>query len=153
MDLAAALPVVLSAASDALTREASRKFISHGPPPFDCADQLTVHLESLKASNPLNRQDIGPNVCAVVPVGVLVVTIVRCVTTQNGKNAPAADDLTSDSTGLLTDLNDLWTGLVTATLDRSLLNVPCSAVTWLPAVPVGPSGGLAAYQLKMEVQL
>lgn len=154
IDLGASLVAVLDTAEGLLTRSVARKFVSHGPPPFDCADQLTVHLDSIKASNPLTRQDIGPNRCAVVPVAPIVFTIVRCVTVQQGRHSVPPETLTADASALLLDLNELWNGLVAATLDGTLIEgVGCSAFTWLPATSVGPSGGFAAWQLKVEVQV
>lgn len=150
-----ALESVLTTAASKLTTSVDRQFVSHGLPPFDCPNQLTVHISALRATNPLTRSDIGPQCKAVIPAMDLAVTIVRCVPTllDNGK-LPSATDITTANQQLLQDLWELWRGLVDETIDGTLIpGLGCSAFTWRQAVPIGPSGGFAAWQLNLEVAL
>lgn len=120
----------------------ARQFVSHNAPAWEvcAASQLTVHTASLSHRQPTTKAP-----CMIWPRLELHVQFVRCVTTEpiEGPDAAALD---VDATGLLVDLQALVSWLYDHPIGGA-----CEEIQFGNAIPLGPSGGIAGYDVAVFV--
>lgn len=124
-----------------------RTFVSHAEPAWDLCehDQLTVHAV-LGRHRQTSRQP-----CQVQPLIEWHVQVVRCVpTVDDSGTAPTADALDVSAETLLVDLWCLLTGLYDAARTGGLAD-DCGQVSFGDCTPLGPSGGIAGWDVVVEV--
>lgn len=157
------LEQILTKAASFLATPATRENVSHGPPSWDCGDQLTVHVDKIRPSGPLTLTQRTPRGSKeVVTVADVVVTLLRCVTgvaenahwATNPSIIPDPTVLDSEARALANEARALWFGLlgeaIAGTLFKDLFDV---SFLFRDCVPIGPNGGLAGWKLTMEVAL
>lgn len=151
---------LLAAADNSLHNPPDRQYVSPGAPAADC-EQLTVHLNTIRNLAPANRAGSGLGAtqgCQVLPVGVFIVTLWRCVATVDHDGPPSAEALqvngeqvAKDAWSLLVGYTELWQASL---LVPSVPELDCQAITWQPGVQtLTPQGGLVGITLTVEIQL
>ena len=154
---------LLDAAGDGLTlvrtghAPPERVYVSHGRPAVDGCEQLTVHADERRAvwhrSMP-DRPNV-PQTCLLAPVAVLVVQLWRCVpvAAEDG-TPPTAAELDTAADDLLIDAWCLLTQLYGEHKDGTLFTgVTCRNVTFGDLLALPPQGGMAGWELRVEVGL
>lgn len=143
--LAAAVTVLSDAGIDPPTRQ----FVAAGEVADEC-DSLTVALTEITQGLPgLPTTNIEPWSYAFT--GSYQLRIVRCVT-QEDRGPLNPDDLTADAEETYSDAWVLVQGLAEKKANKELLS-SCDSMVIASALPFGPEGGLAGWQINVLVQL
>lgn len=135
-----------------------RSYVSTGVPAHDiglrhdegCDGILAVHVRSIRNWSEGQNTEI----CAVRPAVDLTITLVRCATSWQGIQAPSSDVLAQESSGLLSDIWQIFTHLTQLWTDGTGLfscQENCTQVRWGRMVPSGPLGGAAAWGLDLTI--
>lgn len=134
------------------------RYVSSGPPAFDCCDLLTVHLARFM---PIAMQEAGrqnmPLQKPAVPMVQMVVTISRCYPKVDGGvviTIPLAQDMEKASFGLYADAWTIWNHLRTMARQQLLFaSRPCRPVEFAPMTPTPTQGGCAGWVLGVDVEV
>lgn len=141
----------------------STQYVSHGPPPFDCCDTVTVHVGTLTYAPGISRTapqggaqaDPKMPIVLVVP---LTITALRC---QNAQPAgglqitlPAASAMQADAQAVYADGWSLMCGIRKRILDNTLFpGHPCRIWDFDNVLPVSPEGGCLGWTMSLYVAL
>lgn len=133
----------------------SHVFVAHGQPAWDfpCeGGQLTVHVETV-AHVPTDDSPLRQS-CQIVPKPVWVITLIRCVRGLRPNPTdpfPAETDIDEDSGLLLIDLWAILTELYDRIAANTLIpgNVTACDYTIGDAIPVGPEGAAAGWEIRV----
>jgi hypothetical protein len=134
----------------------ARKYVSHGPPCWDCGEQLTVNIDRIRSMSPLTRSQQRPQGSHhFVPGADISVWLLRCVTTLVGDGEiPDASVLDGETLGLMKDGQALWGGLIAQSVAGTLFpTMHRGSFLWRGCEPVGPNSGLAGWRATLEVAL
>jgi hypothetical protein len=140
----------------------SNQYVSHGEPPYDCCDTLTVHVGMLRFGSFKLGADGSTGVrdpkMPVVPVVPLVVTALRCqrAQAQGGLQItlPSPSLMAADAATIMADGWSLFCGINNAQRAGSLFaGYPCRPFEVDPALPVAPEGGCLGWTLSVQVAL
>lgn len=134
------------------------RYVSMGPPVYDCCDLLTVHAAE---TTPVVMAESGsqamPQLRPAVPMVGLVVTALRCYPIIEGGvsiGVPNAATLGAVSRDLY---GDGWTLLFylrgLARSNRLFADRPCRAVAIGPLAPTPTQGGCAGWTVTVVVQV
>lgn len=137
------------------TEAPPRSFVSAGEPAFDC-DQLSVHLARLGPSLHLNSQQSDPRGSKqVATVATIVLTVLKCVSTQSNEGKlPGSVALDSEGRALTDIAQALWFGLLAASQDGTLFPAQVRpAVLFRGIDQFTPQAGLAGLKATWEVSL
>lgn len=125
--------------------------ISHGPPAVDfgVCSLLAVYLAGVTPRQLTSNPRVTEN-CAQVPQGRFGFEVWRC--------APAlpsgADEVTAASLAALANACAIWNGITQRRGDGTLLPPGPPAITAMVSMtPVGPQGGMAGWQILLDVEL
>lgn len=139
------------------------KFVCHGPPAYDCPNQLTVHAGPITYGP--ERQgaegsvifDPKMHVVIIVP---LTVTALRCVRTaampQGGTaiSGAVASAIDADAQVVYADGWSLFCGLRNAQMNGTLFaGWPCRPFEVTDALPISPDGGVLGWAITVTIQL
>lgn len=140
----------------------SVRYVSLGPPAYDCCDQLTVDVGTI-AYGPFNSDVVAGDAFArldqnVVNLVPLNVTHLRCASAvpQGGTKItlPQAAKMTVDSQMVYTDGWVLWNGLRGAMRAGTLFAPGACRISALGgATPISPQGGCLGYGVTLIVEL
>lgn len=154
------LDACAAAVAAAPAGQISRAYVSPGPPPFDC-EMLVVHAggpaeaETAPLSPPL--QPGFRTTQGALHLINLTVTVLRCVPVGDElQPIPASADLETAAQATYADCWAIWNHLRTEHRTGSLFRRSDGEPRELffsPAVPLGPDGRLAGWQLEIRVQL
>lgn len=140
----------------------ANQYVSHGEPPYDCCDTLTVHVGMLRYGAFKLGADESTGVrdpkMPVVPVLPLVVTALRCMRAmpQGGLqiSLPTPAVMAADAQAVYSDGWSLFCGIGNAFRAGSLFaGYPCRPFEVDPALPVAPEGGCLGWTLTVQVAL
>lgn len=127
-----------------------RAYVSHGEPAADC-EELTVHLSTL-APRALGTESSAR--CLVVPEVQFCLQLWRCVTTLENDATPSATVLHDEALALTIDGWALWKYLTGLWKAGTLFDgISCKNVAFGIMEPLGPTGGLAGWQLCLTVEV
>lgn len=151
--LAGLLGTALNVATEALQEPATetgppeRRYVSHGAPAADCEMLATYALPArvLPAA--------GPG-CATIPVASFAVVLYRCVTAVADSpepGPPPTSTLDAEARSLAVDGWALLRGFLAARRGGEF-SADSGSVTVGPLQPLPPGGGIAGWQLNVEVQ-
>lgn len=137
-------------------------YVSHGPPPYDCCDMLTVHVGMIENDPDFLRtgtmgRHIDPKM-PTVPRVPLTVTVLRCQNALPGGGTqitmPTAAQMDADAKRVSDDGWTLFCGLHKAYRDGSLFTgYPCRPVEVGSALPVAPEGGCLGWAIAVMIEL
>lgn len=166
-DLHAAADELLIAASEACALAPggamSRVYVSPGVPPWDCPDQLTVHVgpaiavaETLPLQPPLqpmHRVGEGRHLNLVT----MTVTALRCVNVmlpdQGRLILPDPAALEADAVVINGDVWAIWNHLATRKRNLTLFPPKVREFAFDPALPVITEGAIGGWQVQCRVQV
>jgi hypothetical protein len=136
-------------ASDAPPLPAHQAVLFGHQPALDC-ELLAVCATHVEARPPPMQR------CTVVARVRMSVWIARCYPVMQDDGTPPTRAAEMEASMLLaTDLGTIWNHLVGTWADGRIFQrfegINCEAVTWGLTSAVGPSGGLAAYQIPLIV--
>lgn len=167
-DLHAAAQALLLACIDALDQETDegspeRRFVSPGVPPWDCPEQLTVHVGGpyIAETNAGRGGPLTPG-HRIADAGVLTlvqmtVTILRCLPTVTSEGDviefPAPADLDAAAAVVNRDLWAIWNFLVDRKRTGELFGGDCREFSLDPASSIGSQGGAGGWQIPVRVHL
>lgn len=151
---------ILAHAADAFDQDGAvtapdRRYLAHNRPPWDC-DQLVVWVARFGQKPSVSAARQGP--CTFIHQATFGVEIVRChpaLEDDAGKPLTPARDTLDDAGGaFITDGWVLWQYLIDRNLDGSLIpDASCRDTTVAEALPFGPAGGFASWQLSITATL
>lgn len=143
------LATAVTVLTDAGITPPPRQFVAAGEVADEC-DSLTVALTEISQGLPgLATTSIEPYSFAFT--GSYQIRIVRCVT-QEDRGPLDPDDLTLDAEATYSDAWVLVLGLATKKESGDLL-AKCDSMVIANALPFGPEGGIAGWQINVLVQL
>lgn len=158
-DAAEALLTAAATAVEASGQSAPEgRYVSAGPPVFDCCDLMTVHvqLHDDVAMREAGNQGL-PQMRPAVPMTVFVVTTLRCYPIVTGGVAirvPDAAKLDAASRVIYLDGWSLWNGLRTLIRqDRLFPGRPCRSVGTGSLAPAPTQGGCGGWTLPVMVEI
>lgn len=138
-----------------------RAYVSPGPPPFDCAPQLTVHAggpaesDTAPLSPPLVIGERTRLQGAVFQM-LMTATVIRCapVIDDNGI-LPTTTEMEAAAVETISDVWAIWNFCRTEIRDGTLFASPSGRreVFFDPAIPVPIEGGTAGWSIPVRVQL
>lgn len=139
------------------------QFVSQGPPPYDCPNQLTVHAGIIQYGNfragaeGTTIRDPKMHTVIMVP---LTITALRCARPgalpQGGIEILNADpaQIQADAEAVYADGWSLFCGINKLYRDGSLFaGFPCRPFEVDAALPISPDGGMLGWALTLHVQL
>lgn len=137
-----------------------RRFLSAGPPAWDCCPQLSVHVVTPVVA----ETSAGPGALAgghritvsgQVNLVDMVATIIRCVpTVTEDALPPAAADLTASARETYSDVWALWNTLSEMKRQKTLFQTGCAREVYLlPGVALVAEGGCSGWAIGVRVQL
>lgn len=132
-----------------------RTYVSHGEPSpqaGECeCEELTVTLATLQ---PRALETQSSSRCAVIPEAQFCIQLWRTVTVFENYDVPTAATLNDEALALTIDGWAMWKYLTGLWKGGTLLDgIPCKNVTFGIMEPLGPSGGLAGWQLCLTVEV
>lgn len=135
-----------------------RAYVSPGSPAWDCCPQLTVYVGSTAqaATSPVGGLVEGQRITKTGAVNLipLVATVLRCVpTVGEGPSWPSGPVQEAAARELLCDVWTIWNLLVRRKHRNELFGGRCRELMMSPAVPVGPAGACAGWDITVLVQL
>lgn len=132
-----------------------RQYVSHGEPGNEAGEceceELTVHLSALQ---PRALDTPSSSRCAVIPEVQFCIQLWRGVTVFENTDTPSATTLNDEALALTIDGWALWKHLTGLWKAGTLLDgISCKNVTFGTMEPLGPTGGLAGWQLCLTVEV
>lgn len=148
--LASAQALLAAGAGAALSTPLARQVIAPGSGFARDCRMLAVYPELVEAV-PLPAGDLPGFGCAVVPALVLhAVFVADCVPTPSDDGSPPpAADVTAWTEAFIADTEAVWNAVADAALGGTLGD--CSSVTIQQARVVGPSGGVAQFDVPVRL--
>lgn len=151
---------VLTTETPALVGAPDRKYVSPGPPVWDCPEMLVVHVAPLnEADTTPGGLDAGRRAARYARINhvSLIGTALRCVPTvdQSASGAitlPDPFDLNLAAKQINADGWALWNHLFNAVHAEELLTL-CDEVVFVAITPVIPSGGSAGWAVTARASL
>lgn len=137
-----------------------RAYVSPGPPPFDCCDQLTVHVigPAQSDTSPLSPT-LAPgqriNVQGYVNLVTLAATVLRCVPVIEGTVLPTIEALEDSAANTIGDVWAMWNHVRSAVRNGILFSYPDTRreVEMTPPTPVPIEGGAGGWVFMVRVRL
>lgn len=120
----------------------ARRYVSHGEPAVEVCDGVLAVW-----TGPIDTKQVGTANAGVTQRSATVcVDVWRCWPTGDTQ-PPTVKALEAATLGLADDVDRLTLGLST------WLSCQCESVSWRPATPLGPMGGMAGWRLQIAVGL
>lgn len=137
-----------------------RKFVSHGPPPWDCCPMLAVHVGGPSVAEtgiPAGTLASGVRIAGGMEVDLvaLTATVIRCgpAWPSEGEDFPTTEANTAAAAATNADLWATWSYVKTKIREKSLFAGESRPVVLDPAVSFNQQGGCVGWLIPIRVQL
>lgn len=128
--------------------------IVHGPPTWDCPDQLSVYLRRQFITSPMLQPSSSVVHRAVLPAAEITVTALGCMPNLKNGKPPTAAVLTAAAAEMANDAHALFRGLVRLAVAGTLVpNVAYDRFVFGEVTPVGPQGDTAGCEFSFTLTL
>lgn len=162
LDLFDAADELLSAAAAGLATTTSgtpgSRYVSAGPPVYDCCDLLTVHVQELPevSMREAGRQEM-PQMRPAVPTPTLVITALRCYPIVEGGITIGVPNAAALNAAARTIYEDGWLLLnylrARARTNGLFPSRPCRSLAIGPLRPTPTQGGCGGWTIQVTVEL
>lgn len=134
-----------------------RRFVTNGPPAWDCCPQLTVHVGGPAVADTAATRTLGPGhriaTTGFVNMVSMTATILRCAPIIEGNTLPSPAALAAAAAEMDADLWAIWNWIATRKRDLSLFGPKERELLMDPASSLNQQGGCCGWQIPIRVQL